>query len=101
MRMKKSPRRLTSVLVMFLLSLCVVICCALAEMRMPEASGTDVKKNGDLTVDCSHMDDGYIMVKGKSSQKRLKPEIKVRPRDHACFAHYVKLRRCSLKFINS
>ncbi len=76
MRMEKSPRRLTSVLVMFLLSLCVVICCALAEMRMPEASGTDVKKNGDLTVDCSHMDEGYIMVKGKSSQKRLKLRIR-------------------------
>lgn len=35
-----------------------------------------VKRNGDLTIDCSHMDQGYVMVKGKTTSKRLKVRVK-------------------------
>ena len=58
-----------------LLIACVLI-VSLAEVRMPEASGEKVKKDGDLTIDCSHMDQGYIMVKGKKGKKRLKVRVK-------------------------
>lgn len=38
----------------------------------PEAPGSDVRSNGTLTVDMSHASDGYVMVSGTSSGKRLK-----------------------------
>ena len=60
-------------------SLILVMCVALAAiavgLNLPEASGKTVKKDGKLTIDCSHMDQGYIMVKGKQSSKRLKVQI--------------------------
>ena len=40
----------------------------------PAADG-DTKKDGSLTVDCSHMDQGYIMVKASSSSKKYKLRI--------------------------
>ena len=49
---------------------------AIAEVLLPQASGSKVKTDGSLTVDCSHMDEGYIMVKGPVSKKRLKVRIK-------------------------
>ena len=59
--------------VALLLMLCV---SAVADLLIPSADGTEVLTSGDLTVDCSHMDQGYIMVKGPESSKRLKVRIK-------------------------
>ena len=44
-------------------------------LKLPKASGKTVKKDGKITIDCSNMSEGYIMVKGKKSTKRLKIEI--------------------------
>ena len=49
--------RKLGLLVAFALVICAAI-FSLAEVLMPEASGTDVKKDGNLTVDCSHSADG-------------------------------------------
>ena len=51
---------------------CVAFTVIAIGLNLPEASGKTVKKDGKLTIDCSHMDQGYIMVKGKKSSKRLK-----------------------------
>lgn len=59
--------------------LALVVCAALIAvaigLKMPEATGKTVKKDGKLTVDCSNMSEGYIMVKGQKSSKRLKIQI--------------------------
>ena len=68
-------KRILVAVIALLISACVLI-ISLAEVRMPEASGTTVKKDGDLTIDCSHMDQGYIMVKAKKSKKQLKVRVK-------------------------
>ena len=44
-------------------------------LNLPEASGKTVKKDGKMVIDCSHMDQGYVMVKGKKSNKRLKVQV--------------------------
>lgn len=44
-------------------------------LKLPQASGKTVKKDGKITIDCSNMSEGYIMVKGKKTTKRLKIEI--------------------------
>ena len=54
---------------------CVALTVIAIGLNLPEASGKTVKKDGKLTIDCSHMDQGYIMVKGKKSSKRLKVQI--------------------------
>ena len=54
---------------------CVALTVIAIGLNLPEASGKTVKKDGKLTIDCSHMDQGYIMVKGKQSSKRLKVQI--------------------------
>ena len=60
-------------------ALVLVICAAIAAvaigLKLPEASGKKVEKNGKMTIDCSNMSEGYIMVKGKKSSKRLKLQI--------------------------
>ena len=60
-------------------ALILVACAAFMAMaiglNLPEASGKTVKKDGKMTIDCSHMDQGYIMVKGKKSNKRLKLQV--------------------------
>lgn len=60
-------------------ALVLVVCAAIAAvaigLNLPEASGKTVKKDGKMTVDCSNMAEGYIMVKGKESKKRLKLQI--------------------------
>lgn len=64
-----------------LLALVLILSCAaaLAEAPkptpMPEASGVSVKKDGDLTIDCSNSDQGYVMVKAKTSDKRYKLRV--------------------------
>ena len=68
--------RKLGLLVAFALVICAAI-FSLAEVLMPEASGTDVKKDGNLTVDCSHSADGYIMAKSAQNKKRMKLTISV------------------------
>lgn len=46
-----------------------------AEVLMPE-SGSKTKKNGSLVVDYSHIDQGYVMVKGAKGKKKLKLRVK-------------------------
>ena len=64
---------ITLVSLVLLLAFCV---SSFADLLMPEASGTKMREDGTLTVDCSHMDQGYVMVKGPKSKKRLKIRIK-------------------------
>ena len=40
---------------------CVALTVIAIGLNLPEASGKTVKKDGKLTIDCSHMDQGYIM----------------------------------------
>ncbi|MCQ2437840.1 MAG: hypothetical protein MJ099_05540, partial [Clostridia bacterium] len=42
----------------------------------PIADGGSVASDGELTVDRSHASDGYVMVKGRPSEKRLKLRVK-------------------------
>ena len=62
-------------LVCLLLALAVCLACAAADLLLPEASGSNVKKNGKLVADCSNTDQGYVMVKGAKSKKRLKVRV--------------------------
>ena len=71
-RSRRSARILRAVLA-FLLMLAVV--CA-ADPRMPE-TGSKTKKGGGLTVDYSHIDEGYVMVKAKQGSKKLKLRVKM------------------------
>lgn len=72
---RTSRRHVIITLVSFVLLLMFSV-SAVADVLLPEASGTKMKRDGSLTVDCSHMDEGYIMVKGPVSKKRLKVRIK-------------------------
>jgi len=46
-----------------------------ADVLMPE-TGSKNKKNGSLVVDYSHMDQGYVMIKGAKGKKKLKLRMK-------------------------
>ena len=74
MQRGKVTRRLVAAVVLLAVALSVLF--SQAEIRMPEATGKTVKKNGDLTIDCSNMDQGYVMVKAKTSSKRYKVRVK-------------------------
>ena len=60
-------------------TLVLVVCAALVAvalgLNLPEATGKTVKKDGKMTVDCSNMSEGYLMVKAKKTSKRLKLQI--------------------------
>ena len=60
-------------------TLVLVVCAALIAvalgLNLPEATGKAVKKDGKMTVDCSNMSEGYLMVKAKKTSKRLKLQI--------------------------
>ena len=60
-------------------TLVLVVCAALIVvalgLNLPEATGKAVKKDGKMTVDCSNMSEGYLMVKAKKTSKRLKLQI--------------------------
>lgn len=45
------------------------------EIAMPEAAGEIVYEGNGITVDASHTEDGYIMVKGSQSDTRMKTRI--------------------------
>ncbi|MBP3453661.1 MAG: transglutaminase domain-containing protein [Clostridia bacterium] len=54
-----------------------VLCYAsLPNAHWPSADGKAKKQNGGLTIDASHADEGYIMVKGPKTDKRLKFRVK-------------------------
>ncbi len=56
-------------LVIVLTSICF------AEVLMPQ-SGKKTKKNGSLTIDYTHMEEGYILVKSAKGKKKLKVRMK-------------------------
>ena len=58
-----------------ILVICAAIIVAAVGINLPEATGKTVKKDGKMTIDCSNMSEGYIMVKGKKSSKRMKLQI--------------------------
>ena len=76
MRMLNRKKRRATVCLMAVFTVCfVVVAAALLEnVIWPEASGENVLKSSELTVDCSHADLGYIMVKG-ASKKGLKVRV--------------------------
>lgn len=45
------------------------------EIAVPEASGTVLYEGEGVTIDASHTDDGYIMVKSRESGERLKARV--------------------------
>lgn len=54
---------------------CTAILFMAIGLNLPEATGKTVKKDGKMTIDCSNMSEGYIMVKSKKSSKRLKVQV--------------------------
>lgn len=76
--LKRSGRmhiRLMCVCAALVLLCGVVACAALPNAHWPAADGKP-KKDGSLTIDASHADEGYIMVKGPETSKRLKLRVK-------------------------
>ena len=57
------------------LVVCAAVIVAACGLNLPEATGQTVKKDGKMTIDCSNMSEGYIMVKAKKTTKRLKLQI--------------------------
>ena len=57
------------------LAVCAALIVAACGLNLPEAPGKTVKTDGKMTIDCSNMSEGYIMVKGKKTNKRLKLQI--------------------------
>lgn len=74
--LSKTSRRRVVITLISLVLLLVFCVSSFADILLPEASGTKIREDGTLTVDCSHMDQGYIMVKGPKTKKRLKIRIK-------------------------
>lgn len=58
-----------------ILVLCAAIIVAAIGLKLPEATGKTVKKDGKMTIDCSNMADGYIMVKAKKTSKKLRVQV--------------------------
>ena len=71
-RMGKTRLVVCAVLI---LAICAAIIVSAVGINLPEATGKTVKKDGKMTIDCSNMSEGYIMVKGKKSSKRMKLQI--------------------------
>ena len=61
--------------VALILAVIAAIVAVATGVKIPEATGKTVKKDGKMTVDCSNMSEGYIMVKAQKSSKRLKVQI--------------------------
>ena len=62
---------------------CLVLLCGTAWALMdgivwPEASGDVVETSDKLTIDHSHADQGYVMVHGPSTDKRLKLQVETK-----------------------
>ena len=54
---------------------CAAVIVVAIGINLPEATGKTVKKDGKMTIDCSNMSEGYVMVKSKKTSKRLKVQI--------------------------
>lgn len=65
-----SSMRLVALIAALLFSM-----CAIAELLLPEAPGDTTYKKSGTTIDASHADQGYIMVKQKKTGKKLKMRI--------------------------
>ena len=57
------------------LVLCAAIIVGANGIKLPQATGKSVKKDGKLTVDASNMSEGYIMVKAKKTSKKLRVRV--------------------------
>ena len=53
----------------------IIAAVSLSEVRLP-ATGKKTKNNNGLTIDYSHIDQVYVMVKASKSKKRLKVRVK-------------------------
>ena len=77
--LKNGILRLGIPLILMLLVLTALGCGALAssmEAVWPESPGTDVRKDGKMVVDASHLDQGYIMIRtGEPTSHGLKVRI--------------------------
>lgn len=58
-----------------ILVLCAAIIAVANGLKLPQATGKSVKKDGKMTVDCSNMSEGYIMVKAKKTTKKLRVRV--------------------------
>ncbi len=76
--MKRSSRLRvwTAFILAALFALQIVLAATLSDAHWPTADGKQKKQSGGLTVDASHADQGYIMVKGPETSKRLKFRVK-------------------------
>lgn len=79
MRMKSGKlRALLGCVCAALFLLQAVLCYAtLPNAHWPSADGKVKRSDGGLVVDASHADQGYIMVKGPKTDKRLKLRVKM------------------------
>ena len=66
------PAAAAALSLVLLFVLCVM---CFAEVLMP-ATGKTTKKDGALTIDCSHMSEGYVMVRGAKGSKKQKLLVK-------------------------
>ena len=57
------------------LVLCAAVSVAAFGLKLPQASGKKVQKNGKMTIDCSNISEGYIMVKAKKTSKKLRVRV--------------------------
>ena len=64
-----------AICVTLILVICAAIVVVAIGLKLPEATGKTMKKDGKMTIDCSNMSEGYIMVKAKKSAKKLKVQI--------------------------
>ena len=64
-----------AICVTLILVICAAIVVVAIGLKLPEATGKTMKKDGKMTIDCSNMSEGYIMVKAKKSSKKLKVQI--------------------------
>ena len=64
-----------AICVTLIVVLCAAIIAAAIGLKLPEATGKTVKKDGKMSIDCSNMTEGYVMVKAKKSSKKLKVQI--------------------------
>ena len=62
LRTRKAYRPALAVLALCLV-FAVVMALASEKAVWPDPSGTDVRTNGKLIIDCSHMDQGYVMAR--------------------------------------
>ena len=58
-----------------LLIVLIVTAVSFSELLLPK-TGKKTKSKDGLTIDCSHMDQGYVMVKSAKSKKKLKLRVK-------------------------